>query len=82
MRPAPRPLINSVAAGTATTALALAGAPWWLTAAAFGCFALGLAVVAIQSVLPQESAHRLAWWRELWRYRQLRRRTPPGRRAE
>ncbi|WP_431676026.1 hypothetical protein [Kitasatospora sp. KL5] len=61
MQPAHRPLITSVAAGIGGTALALAGAPWWLTASAFGCFALGLVVVALQTVIPQDSAHRLAW---------------------
>ncbi|MEU1424983.1 hypothetical protein [Kitasatospora sp. NPDC005751] len=73
-----RPLMTSVAAGIGGTALALVDAPSWLTAAAFGCFALGLVVIAIQSVFPQESAHRLAWWRALWRHRQLRHQTSPA----
>ena len=70
-----RPLITAAAGGISTTALALTGAPWWLTAA-FGCFALSLLIVALQSVIPQESAHRLAWWRARWRHQQLRRQTP------
>lgn len=78
MQPAHRPLTTTIAGGIATTGLALASAPWWLTVAAFGCFALGLAVVALQTVFPQDSAHRLAWWRALWRHRQLRRQPPPG----
>ncbi len=71
-----RPLITAAAGGISTTALALTGAPWWLTAAAFGCFALSLLIVALQSVIPQESAHRLAWWRARRRHQQLRRQTP------
>ncbi|MEU1596617.1 hypothetical protein ABZ468_28130 [Streptomyces sp. NPDC005708] len=59
-----RPLISFLAAGVTSTVVALAGAPWWLAAAAFGCLVLGLGVVALQSVFPQESAHRLAWWRD------------------
>ncbi|MGW4898286.1 hypothetical protein ACWEQL_39515 [Kitasatospora sp. NPDC004240] len=76
MQPAHRPLTTAIAGGIATMVLTLAGAPWWLTAAAFGCFALGLVVVAIQSLIPQESAHQLAWWRAYWHHRQLRRQTP------
>ncbi|MET7489518.1 hypothetical protein [Streptomyces sp. NPDC005538] len=72
-----RPLISSIAAGLGGTALALGGAPWWLTAATFGCLALSLIVVVIQSVFPQESAHRLAWWRDRRRHQQLRRQSPP-----
>ncbi|MFJ4674103.1 hypothetical protein [Kitasatospora purpeofusca] len=72
-----RPLIASVAAAIGSTALILADAPWWLTGGAMGCFALGPLVVALQSVFPQESAHRLAWWRALWRHRQLARTTRP-----
>ena len=53
-----------IATGAGSTALVLASAPWWLAGIAFACFALSLAVVAIQSVFPQESAHRLAWWRD------------------
>lgn len=69
MRSAGRPLIASIAAGIAGTTLALTGAPWWLAVAAFGCLALGLAVVALQTVFPQESEHRLAWWRDRRRHR-------------
>jgi hypothetical protein len=39
------------------------GAPWW------ALFLLGLAalvVILVSVVFPQESAHRLAWWRD-WR---------------
>ncbi|WP_151484230.1 hypothetical protein [Streptomyces albicerus] len=64
-----RPLISLLAAGVTGLVVALAGAPWWLAATAFGCLALGLGVVALQSVFPQESAHRLAWWRDRRRHR-------------
>ncbi|MEU6104145.1 hypothetical protein [Streptomyces flaveolus] len=67
-----RPLISSAATGISGIVLALIGAPWWLTALAFTCFALGLLVTAIQSVFPQESAHRLAWWRARWNHQQRR----------
>ncbi|MEV2211169.1 hypothetical protein AB0H86_06675 [Streptomyces sp. NPDC050997] len=77
-----RPLISSAATGISGIALALIGAPWWLTALAFTCFALGLLVTAIQSVFPQDSAHRLAWWRARWNHRQRRQNTAPtGRRS-
>ncbi|MFC7897656.1 hypothetical protein [Streptomyces sp. NPDC057381] len=59
-----RPLISLLAAGVTALVVALTGAPWWMAATAFGCLALGLGVVALQSVFPQESAHRLAWWRD------------------
>ncbi|MFE7034580.1 hypothetical protein ACFU9Y_30145 [Streptomyces sp. NPDC057621] len=57
-------MISFLAAGVNGLVLALTGAPWWLAATAFGCLALGLGVVALQTVFPQESAHRLAWWRD------------------
>ncbi|MEW2436009.1 hypothetical protein AB0952_17920 [Streptomyces caniferus] len=64
-----RPLISFLATGVTSTVVALTGAPWWRTAAAFGCLGLGLVVIALQSVFPQESAHRLAWWRDRRRQR-------------
>ncbi|MEU6760752.1 hypothetical protein [Streptomyces sp. NPDC046685] len=69
-----RPVIYFVATGTSTLALALLGAPWWLTVLAFTCLALGLIVTAIQSVFPQDSDHRLAWWRARWNHHQRRQR--------
>jgi hypothetical protein len=47
----------------------LAGTPWW---ALTGCTVLLLVVIALQSVFPQESAHRLAWWKDRRRYRLTR----------
>ncbi|MFF1680787.1 hypothetical protein ACFVYG_32710 [Streptomyces sp. NPDC058256] len=67
-----RPLFSSVASGISGAALVLIGAPWWLTALAFTCFALGLLVTAIQSVFPQDSEHRLAWWRARWNHQRSR----------
>jgi cell division protein FtsW (lipid II flippase) len=67
-----RPLISSAAAGIGGIVLVLIGAPWWLTALAFTCFVLVLVVAVIQSVFPQESAHRLAWWRARWNHQQRR----------
>jgi hypothetical protein len=73
-----RPLIPSAATGISGLALALIGAPWWLTAVAFACFALGLLVTVIQSVFPQDSAHRLAWWRARWHHQQHRQTPRPS----
>ncbi|MGY5124335.1 hypothetical protein [Streptomyces nigrescens] len=67
-----RPLISFAATGISGIVLALFGAPWRLTALAFTCFVLCLLVTVIQSVFPQESAHRLAWWRARWNYQQRR----------
>ncbi|MET7695660.1 hypothetical protein ABZT06_48710 [Streptomyces sp. NPDC005483] len=72
-----RPLISSAATGVSSLALALSRAPWWLTAVAL---ALGLLVTVIQSVFPQDSAHRLAWWRARWHQQQRRRSPLPARR--
>lgn len=54
-------------AGTATTATALAaaGAPWWATTVVV---AGGTLLAAVQAVFPQESGHRLEWWRDRRRY--------------
>jgi hypothetical protein len=41
--------------------LRIAGAPWW---AIFLLCASWLAVDYVGAVFPQESAHRLAWWRD------------------
>lgn len=35
-------------------------APWWVIVTLVGC---GLLLAAAQTVFPQESADRLAWWR-------------------
>lgn len=76
-----RPLISSATTtGISGIALVLIGAPWWLTAVAFTCFALGLLVTAIQSVFPQDSAHRLAWWRTRWHHQQRHRNPLPAHR--
>lgn len=81
MNNATRPLISSAATGISSLVLALIHAPWWLSAAAFACFALGLLVTAIQSVFPQDSEHRLAWWRARWHHQQRRHNPSPARRV-
>ncbi|MFD8666570.1 hypothetical protein ACFV1U_14355 [Streptomyces microflavus] len=68
-----RPLIYFVATGISFLALGLTGASWWLTVLAFACLVLGLIVTVVQSVFPQESEHRLAWWRARWSHRRRRR---------
>ncbi|MFI1948621.1 hypothetical protein ACH46F_32825 [Streptomyces virginiae] len=75
MPTASRPFIASAGTGIVAATVALIGAPWWLTLAAFSCFALALVVMGVQSVFPQESEHRLAWWRDRRRHQQLRRQT-------
>lgn len=78
------PLVSSIAAGLGGVASAMVSAPWWLTAGLLGALALGVITVAVlQTLLPQESAHRLAWWRDRRRHQQLRRqsRTLPVQRA-
>ncbi|MFI6006931.1 hypothetical protein ACIA98_42515 [Streptomyces sp. NPDC051366] len=82
-----RPLITSAATGLTAVTMALTGAPWWLAAPAFLCFGLAVLVMAVQSVFPQESEHRLAWWRDRRRHQQLRRqaaarRQPPAGRQQ
>lgn len=67
-----RSLIPSVVAGSSGLISVLLGAPWWLTAEVFTLY---LVVVAVQSVFPQESADRLAWWRDRRRHQRLRRQT-------
>jgi hypothetical protein len=53
----------------------IASAPWW---AVLLLSAMGFAVACLQTVLPQESAHRLAWWRDRRKARE-RLRPPPRR---
>jgi hypothetical protein len=47
----------------------MAGAPWWALTV---CVVLVLGVIALQSVFPQDSADRLAWWKDRRRYREPR----------
>jgi hypothetical protein len=67
--------------------LRAAGAPWW-TICLLGT--LGLAVVCLQIVFPQDSPDKVVWWSKHWRTRQRYRRRrrcqcqhkPPGHAAE
>lgn len=54
----------SAAGGLATIALLVTNAPWWL---AVLTILTGAACTVVPAVFPQESVHRLEWWRELWR---------------
>ena len=56
------------------SALWIAHAPWW---AVFLLSAMGFAAACLQAVLPQESAHRLAWWRDRRKARERLRPPPP-----
>ncbi|WP_141578804.1 hypothetical protein [Actinomadura sp. WMMA1423] len=49
----------------------LAGAPWWLIVGAYGCIAMGLIVMLVQTIFPQESVDRLEWWRDRRRHQRL-----------
>lgn len=42
-------------------------APWWIVLVSG---MLGTLVIGLQSVFPQDSADRLAWWRDHRRYRE------------
>jgi hypothetical protein len=42
-------------------------APWWIVLVSG---MLGTLVIGLQSVFPQDSADRLAWWRDLRLYRE------------
>jgi hypothetical protein len=56
-RPHPAMLV-----GLGSAAVAM-GAPWWAFAA---LLAAGTLHAMVAAVFPQESAHRLAWWKALW----------------
>jgi hypothetical protein len=63
--------IATVLSGTGGSSyLGLAHAPWWCGLLATLCI---LAVVALQSIFPQESADRLALWMKILSYRSRRR---------
>lgn len=67
-----RSVVYCVAPGVSGLVLALTGAPWWLAGLAFACLALGFVLAGVQSVFPQDSEHRLAWWRSRWSRRMRR----------
>ncbi|MER5228160.1 hypothetical protein [Streptomyces flaveus] len=58
-------------------AAAMVGAPWW---AVVICLGLSLVVTALQLVFPQESEHRLGWWKDRRAYRHRRRQLRQARR--
>lgn len=72
-----RPLISFLAAGVTGMVVALAGAPWWLAATAFGCLALGLGsfvwiIGRTRGRCPRCGVRRGRWWRSSrsgWRCR-------------
>jgi hypothetical protein len=63
--------------------MALAGTPWWAVAATALLMALvSAAVLAAQILIPDESADKLNWWREVLRYREGRGRSHQVQRRE
>jgi hypothetical protein len=72
---------------TAVSGLAtvMAGAPWWGVVI---CLVLVLAATSLQSVFPQDSRDRLAWWANHREHRFLHRTShrvrprPPARRGD
>lgn len=56
-------LIASIGGGLGGAGALGAGAPWW---AFMACLVAGLLCAMVNSVFPQESADRLAWWKALW----------------
>jgi hypothetical protein len=84
MRPQTRPIIPTALASLTGTVSAIAGVPWEITiTVVIFTLVVSLAVVVLESVFPQESADRLAWWRDHRRHRRLRKntrtQTPPHR---
>jgi cell division protein FtsW (lipid II flippase) len=54
-----------VATGATVTALEFAGAPWWVIALVVSVMLIvGGGVTLVQTVIPQESSDRLAWWQD------------------
>jgi len=54
-----------IASGATASAMALAGAPWWAITVVAAVLAVISATVVLASVLiPQDSQHRLEWWRD------------------
>ncbi|WP_329138130.1 hypothetical protein OG552_29675 [Streptomyces sp. NBC_01476] len=63
--------------------MAIAGTPWWAVAASALAMALvSAAVLAAQILIPDQSADKLDWWREVLRYREGRGRTQQSQRRE
>ncbi|MFC8201680.1 hypothetical protein ACFUTV_40825 [Streptomyces sp. NPDC057298] len=78
-RPARAPaLAGAGLSSVGVLTIALTGAPWPMV---LTLALAGLIVVLIQSVvqgfLPQDSQHRLAWWRHYWQHRAASRRNRP-----
>lgn len=70
----PPPNFNAPSFGLSALGTTLAGAPWWTTSLLI-CAALACALAQI--VFPQESAHRLQWWRDRRLVRMQTRPRPP-----
>lgn len=62
------PAIKTVGAVVAK----LSNAPWWVFAGILAYLFMQLAIVALQSVFPQESRDRAAWWSERREYKRMR----------
>ncbi|MFF0033978.1 hypothetical protein ACFYS7_38750 [Streptomyces avermitilis] len=62
-------LVPGVVMSVGGLAAAMIGARWW---AVVVCLGLSLAVTALQLVFPQESEHRLGWWKNRRAYRHRR----------
>lgn len=69
MNPGMRNTLASTGGAGGVLVAHLAGAPWY---ALTGCTVLLLVVIGVQSVFPQESADRLAWWKDRRRDRRSR----------
>jgi hypothetical protein len=52
--------------GLGATGLAYANSPIWTIMVAV---AVGFLCTVVTTIFPQDSADRLAWWKELWRHR-------------
>src|SRR5262245_2472855 len=52
--------------GLGATGLAYAGSPIWTIVLAVS---VGFLCTVVTTIFPQDSADRLAWWKEFWRHR-------------
>ncbi|MFG3155361.1 hypothetical protein ACGF7W_25315 [Streptomyces sp. NPDC048219] len=68
--PASRNLVPASVIAVSGLATMMAGAPWW---GVIICLVLVLAATSVQTLFPQDSPDRLAWWTNHRAHRHLRR---------
>jgi hypothetical protein len=68
--PASPNLVPASVTAVSGLATVMAGAPWW---GVIICLVLVLATTSVQTLFPQDSPDRLAWWTNHRAHRHLRR---------